>query len=107
MKEYNSTMKISVIKKDMRETVMQDIMEFLKKKYPTVGLVGSNTIGVAMGTYLDEGNFPSDTCCEVKISAKPFYSKDEYINEKGQKGREIKFYDLATLMENYEKGVEE
>lgn len=107
MKEYNSTMKISGIKRDMRETLIQEIMDFLKQKYSIVGLVGSNTIGVAMGTYYDEGNFPSDTCCEVKVSAKPFYSKDEYINEKGEKGREIKFYDLKTLMENYENGVEE
>ena len=107
MKEYNTSMKISQIKADMRQTIMDDIADYLKTKYPVVGLVNSNVLSVAMGTYYDEGNFPNDTCCEIKISAKPFYSKDKSINDKGQETREIKFYDIKTQIENYEKGVEE
>ena len=35
--EYNSSMKISAIKKDMRISLMNEIEEFLKSKYECVG----------------------------------------------------------------------
>ncbi len=109
MKEYNSNMKISEIKTDMRKTVMGDIAEFLASKYgkENFGLVSANTFGVIMGSYEDEDGYVNDTCCEILVRAKSFYDKAASVNEDGKQGREIKLYDLQTKIDNYKNGVEE
>lgn len=105
--EYNSSMKISAIKKDMRISLMNEIEEFLKSKYECVGQISANKIGVVVGTYTDTDGFTSDTCCTVHIEAKPFYDKDSYIKEDGKASRAIKTFDLLTEISNFKNGVEE
>lgn len=106
MENYNSSMKISQIKNDMRLTMMKEIEDFLKTKYKVVGKVESNEIAVVMGTYFDEDECPYDTTVTIKVTAKPFYSKDSYVKENGETSREITFYDPAQKIEDYAKGVE-
>lgn len=60
-----------------------------------------------MGTYEDEDGCPYDTTVVIKVSAKPFYSKEPVLKPDGTRSREIKFYDARSQIENYEKGVEE
>ena len=100
-------MKISEIKKDMRETLIAEIQEFLKNKYEDYGMVGNNTIAVAMGTYKDSDGFLNDTCCEIVVRAKPFYDKDSYIKEDGKMSRKIQNYNLGIKVDNFKNGVEE
>lgn len=95
MKQYNSSMKISEIKKDMRVSLMKEIEDFLKTKYEIVGQVSGNEIGVAVGTYNDEG-FVNDTACLVKVVAKPFYFKET-------EQKEIEAYDIRTLIKEYQE----
>lgn len=104
MKRYDSTMKISQIKRNMREELMKDIQNFLeqnKEKYPFYGQSKANAISVVVGEYTDEENFPYETSCVIQITAKPFYDK---ITEKGN---EIECYDARTAAENFVNGVEE
>lgn len=107
MKTYDSNMKISTIKKDMRETIIAEIQEFLHNKYENYGMVSANTIGVAMGTYEDSDGFINDTCCEITVRAKPFYDKAAQIKENGELGREINTYNLDIQIDNFKNGVEE
>lgn len=100
-------MKISEIKKDMRETMISEIQEFLKNKYEDYGMVGNNTIGVAMGTYKDQDGFINDTCCEIVVRAKPFYDKAPQLKEDGKLSREITNYNLGIKVDNFKNGVEE
>lgn len=106
MKKYDSTMKISEIKHDMRIYLMNEVEQFLKQKYETVGKISANEIGVSIGTYDDDG-FINDVCCVIKISAKPFYFKEPQLKDDGKMSKEIKAYDLETAIENFQNGVEE
>lgn len=104
MNHYDSTMKISHIKEDMRQKLLDDIINFLnqnKEKYPFVGKTKSNAISVITGEYIDNENFPYETSCVIQITAKPFYDK---VSEKGN---EIEAYDARTASENFKKGIEE
>ena len=106
MSEYNSTMKISQIKNKMRQELMNSLEKFLKQEYPNYGKVGANTFGVVVGTYYDEDNCPFDTCCEITVRAKPFYEKEEGFDKNGRYCEGINFYDLATQIDNFKKGIE-
>ena len=99
MQEYDSSMKISAIKRDVRERMMQEIQEYLQSKYAVCGQVSGNEIGVVTGIYRDDG-FENETACIIKVTAKPFYFKTADT-------REIEAYDLKTEMKNYIDGVEE
>lgn len=100
MREYDSTMKISAIKNDARETLVNEILEFLNEKYETVMKVASNEIGVVVGTFTDEDGFSHDIVDTVKVTTKSWYSK-----ETG--GRDVKEYDLFDEADNYAKEVED
>ena len=78
-----------------------------KNKYEDYGMVGNNTIGVAMGTYKDQDGFINDTCCEIVVRAKPFYDKAPQLKEDGKLSREITNYNLDIKMDNFKNGVEE
>ena len=102
MRQYDSSMKISYIKRDMRENLMKDVQNFLKEKYGVNNCcqVSANELGVIVGSYDDNG-FINDTTCVVKISAKPFYFKEETPTSK-----EIEAYDLRSEADNFKKGIE-
>ena len=93
-KEYNSKMKISAIKADVRERLMKELNLFLKEKFNHYGKVSNNTYGVVVGSYRDEDGFLNDVCCEISIKAKPFYEKENAA-------RKIDIYNLDDEIESY------
>jgi len=98
MREYNSEMKISAIEKDLRNSMVAELTEFLKSKYETVVMVGSNKIGVVAATYIDEDGFPQDITVVVQPTVKKWYDKEKT----SEKGRDVKAYDLYGEAEAYE-----
>lgn len=97
MKEYNSEMKVSAIKNDLRSSMVAELKEFLKSKYETVEMVGSNKIGVVAGVYTDEDGFAHDMAIVVQATVKNFYDK---ASEK-ENGRDVVAYDLYEEAETY------
>lgn len=102
MTQYNSSMKISHIKKDMRVNLMKEIQEFLQNKHGADNClqVSANELGVVVGSYDDKG-FINDTTCVIKVSAKPFYFKSDTPSS-----RVIEAYDLQGEADNFKNGVE-
>ena len=98
MREYNAEMKISAIRRDARESLLNEIIEFLKGKGYEMAQVKSNEVGVVIGTYEDEDKFLHDVVDVVKVTSKPFYSKEATTEE----GRDVVEYDLLTEAEDYE-----
>lgn len=98
MREYNSEMKISAIRRDARESLLNEIVEFLKSKGYEVAQIKSNEVGVVIGTYEDEDKFLHDVVDVVKVTSKPFYSKEAVT----ENGRDVVEYDLLTEAEDYE-----
>ena len=98
MREYNSEMKISAIKNDLRNSMVAELKEFLESKYETVEMVGSNKIGIIAATYTDEDGFVHDMAVVIQPTVKNFYDKDSTK----ENGRDVVAYDLFEEAEAYE-----
>lgn len=107
MEDYNSTMKFSQIKAQMRKSLLKELENYFKTKNAFCGQVDASTLGVVVGTYWDEDGYSHDTCCEVIVRAKPFYDKPAGVDKNGNCSNGISFYDLQTKIDNYKNGVEE
>ena len=87
--------KISQVKAAVRETLMNDFIEFLSAKYTKVGKVSANEIAVILGHWKDEDGFDHEVPAVVKATAKPFYDSI------GEKGRETNQYIIEDEIKAY------
>lgn len=97
MREYNSEQKISAIQKDLRTSITAELVEFLKSKYDTVEMVGSNKIAIVAATYTDADGFVMDIPVVVQPTVKSWYDKAAT----SEKGRDVKAYDIFEEAEAY------
>lgn len=96
--DFGEEKKVSVIKEKARQTIINDFIEYLAEKYDAAKLVGSNEIGVVVGSALDSEGFASDVVVVVKATVKPWY-------DKGDLARPVQKYDLDEEAEAYEAEV--
>lgn len=67
--------KVSVVKEKARQTIINDIMEFLKERYEDARFTASNEIGVKVGCAKDEEGGASDLIVSIKCSTRNWYNK--------------------------------
>lgn len=89
--------KISTVKKEVREVLMEEFAQFLAEKYTKSGQVASNELAVVLGHFTDSDGFDNEVTAVVKITAKPFY------DSVGAKGRETTSYIIEDAIEEYEQ----
>jgi hypothetical protein len=100
--DFTEEKKVSVIKEQARQSVLNDIWEFLTQRYEKVGRVGSNQVAVVAGVAKDDDGFENDVVVVFDATTKPWY--DRKVNDKGiPLSRPVVRYDFADEVEAYEK----
>lgn len=97
--DFTSEEKVSVIKDKIRETLINDFLEYLNNKYDRARQLSGNEVGAVIGQALDEDKFPSDIVAAVKVSVKPWYNKRDLK-------RPVRKFDLDSGSEYSEEDIE-
>ena len=98
---FTNEKKVSVIKEQARQAVLNDIWEFLTQRYEKVGRVGSNQVAVVVGVALDDDSFANDVVVVFDATTKPWY--DRTVNDKGvELSRPVERYDFEDEVAAYE-----
>lgn len=100
MKDFTG-MKVTEIRKEVRKTLTQELMEFLSQKYTTVA-ISEQEIGVVVGTLVDEDGFTQEIPATVKIISKSWYDKPKTSD----KGRDVKRFDMYEEAEAFKQEQE-
>ena len=100
--DFTEEKKVSVIKEQARQSVLNDIWEFLTQRYEKVGRVGSNQVAVVVGVARDDDGFAQDVVVVFDATTKPWY--DRTVNDKGvELSRPVVRYDFDEEVEAYGK----
>lgn len=79
--DFTNEKKVSVIKEQARQSVLNDIWEFLTQRYEKVGRVGSNQVAVVVGVAKDDDGWAQDVVVVFDATTKPWYDRE--VNDKG------------------------
>jgi hypothetical protein len=102
--DFTEEEKISVVKEKARQTVINDLIEYLKERYDMVGLTNSNQIAIVVGQAKDQDGFNSDVCTTIKVSCESWY--DKTVNDKGEElKRPVSKFDFEEEIEAYKAEV--
>lgn len=100
--DFTEEKKVSVIKEQARQSVLNDIWEFLTQRYEKVGRVGSNQVAVVAGVAKDDDGYENDVVVVFDATTKPWY--DRTVNDKGvELSRPVVRYDFDEEVEAYNK----
>lgn len=69
--------KVSAVKEKARQSLVEDIVEYLNQRYDRARKLASNEIGVIVGQAKDEDGFASDVVVTVKVTTKAWYNKTD------------------------------
>lgn len=98
--DFTNEKKVSVIKAQARQAVLNDLYDFLKERYERVGKVGSNQVALVVGTALDDDSFTNDVVVVLDATTKPWYDRE--VNDKGESlSRPVSRYDFDEEIEKY------
>jgi hypothetical protein len=98
--DFTNEKKVSVIKEQARQAVLNDIWEFLTQRYEKVGRVGSNQVAVVAGVAKDDDGFENDVVVVFDATTKPWYDRE--VNDKGIKlSRPVVRYIFDEEIEKY------
>ena len=99
--DFTNEKKVSVIKEQARQSVLNDIWEFLTQRYEKVGRVGSNQVAVVVGVANDDDGFANDVVVVFDATTKPWYDRE--VNDKGVPlSRPVERYDFEDEVAAYE-----
>lgn len=102
--DFTNEKKVSVIKAQARQAVLNDLYDFLKERYERVGKVGSNQVALVVGTALDDDSFTNDVVVVLDATTKPWYDRE--VNDKGEPlARPVSRYDFEDEVAAYEATV--
>lgn len=98
--DFTNEKKVSVIKAQARQAVLNDLYDFLKERYERVGKVGSNQVALVVGVARDDDSFTNDVVVVLDATTKPWYDRE--VNDKGVKlARPVSRYDFDEEVEKY------
>ncbi len=98
--DFTNEKKVSVIKNQARQAVLNDLYDFLKERYERVGKVESNQVALVVGVACDDDGYSQDVVVVLNATTKPWYDRE--INSKGVKlERPVSRYIFDEEVERY------
>ena len=98
--DFTNEKKVSVIKAQARQAVLNDLYDFLKERYERVGKVGSNQVALVVGVAKDDDGYEQDVIVVLDATTKSWY--DRKVNDKGEPlARPVSRYIFDEEIEKY------